>query len=168
VTEAPTFGQYLASRQGRLLQTAWLLTGDWHLAEDLVQTAMVKLWPRWDRICAGGDPDAYVRRTLFTTYASWWRRRWRAEVPTEVLPDRQPAPDAFADADLRQALAQLLPALPARQRAVLVLRYYEDLTETQVAEVLGVSVGTVKSQASKALARLRSSTDLRARVEDGR
>lgn len=130
-----------------------------------MQTAMVKAWPRWDRVCAGGDPDAYVRRTLFTTYASWWRRRWRAEVPTEVLPDGQPAPDAYADADLRQALAQLLPA---RQRAILVLRYYEDLTETQVAEALGVSVGTVNSQASKALARLRSATDLLVRMEDGR
>jgi RNA polymerase sigma-70 factor (sigma-E family) len=151
-----SFAGYLAGRQRALLRSAWLLTGDWPAAEDLVQTALIKVWPRWARICAGGDPDAYVRRVLFTTYASASRRRWRGEQPVPDLPDLPAGHDPEAAVDLRDALQRVLPLLPPGQRAVLVLRYYEDLSEAQTAAALGVSVGTVKSQAAKALARLRT------------
>jgi RNA polymerase sigma-70 factor (sigma-E family) len=170
--EWPTFGEYLAARESRLLRTAWLLTGDWQLAEDLVQTAMVRVWPRWDRVCAGGDPEAYVRTALVRTYCSWWRRRWRGEHPTAAVPDEVSDVDLgdgpFATVDLRDAIDRVLPLLPARQRAVLVLRFFEDLTEQQTADALGVTVGTVKSQANRALARLRGALVSRAVMEGER
>jgi RNA polymerase sigma-70 factor (sigma-E family) len=162
----PDFDEYLVLRQTALLRTAWLLTGDWQLAEDLVQTALVKVWPRWSRICSGGDPDAYVRRTLVTTFVSARRRKWRQEYPVGEPPDSAAVDDQLAAVDLRDALERVLPRLTARQRAVLVLRYYEDLTEDQTAAALGCSIGTVKSQSFKALARLREVLGDRARVED--
>ncbi len=148
--------EFVLARQDALLRTAWLLTGDWQQAEDLLQTSLARVWPRWERLERDGQPEAYLRRTMVNLYASWWRRKWRGEQPTEVLPDRPAGDDPYGDVDLRDALARLLPALPRRQRAVLVLRYYEDLSEEQTAEALGCSVGTVKSQASRALARLRA------------
>ncbi len=137
------------------------------LAEDLVQTTLERVWPHWQRVAGDRDPDAYVRRVMVNTYSSWWRRKWRGEQPTSDLPEITTADDDFARADLTDALRRLLPTLPPRQRAVLVLRYYEDLTETATADVLGCSVGTVKSQTSKALARLRLSNDPRV-TEAGR
>ena len=135
-----------------MLRTAFLLTRDMGHAEDLLQTALARAWRAWRRV--HGDPEPYVRRIMVNTYATWWRRKWRGEQPTDVLPDVVGAsPEAAVDE--RDWLWQALGRLPRRQRAVLVLRFYEDLTEAQVAVVLGVSVGTVKSQASKALARLR-------------
>jgi RNA polymerase sigma-70 factor (sigma-E family) len=146
-----SFEAFVAARSAALLRTAVLLTGDRHLAEDLVQTALARTWPRWSRLDT--NPEAYVRRTLVNTYASWWRRRWNGETPTDALPDR--AQPAGADADAAYDLRQALTGLPRRQRAVVVLRYFDDLTEAQVAAALGCSVGTVKSQTSKALAKLR-------------
>ncbi|WP_237404833.1 SigE family RNA polymerase sigma factor [Actinacidiphila reveromycinica] len=150
----PGFEEWVAARGPRLLRVAWLLTGDAHLAEDLLQTVLARTWPKWRRI-AGGNPEAYVRRALVHTHASWWRRRWRGEVPHSRVPERAADEDPYASVELEQTLGVAVRALPVRQRAVVVLRYFEDLTVTETAEVLGCSEGTVKSQASKALRSLR-------------
>ena len=152
------FADFVAGRGQALQRTAFLLTGDWALAEDLLQTALARAYPRWDRI-ARDDPEAYVRRILVNTWSSWWRRRWRGELPTEELPESA-APDAYAEADRRGAVRDALSRLPRKQRAVIVLRFHEDMSETQVASLLGISVGTVKSQAAKALAKLRADAAL--------
>jgi RNA polymerase sigma-70 factor (sigma-E family) len=150
------FGEFVAARSPALLRSAWLLTGDQALAEDLVQTALTKVWPRWDRINrTDGRVEAYVRKVMVTTYANWWRRKWRAEQPTARVPEHPASVDRYAEVDDRAEVRRALAVLPPRQRAVIVLRYYEDLTETQTAGLLGCSVGTVKSQTSKALAKLR-------------
>jgi RNA polymerase sigma-70 factor (sigma-E family) len=156
-TRADGFEGFVAARSGPLFGTALLLTGDRHLAEDLLQTSLAKAWVAWSRIT--GDPEAYVRRILVNTYVSMWRRRWNGETPTETLPDDATAegPEHAARHDLRLAVRRL----PKRQRAVVVLRYFEDLTEREVADLLGCSVGTVKSQASRALAKLAADTALR-------
>ena len=144
-----------------------MLTGDEQMAEDLVQTTLERVWPHWQRVARDRDPDAYVRKVMVNTYSSWWRRKWRGEQATADLPEITAADDDYARADLADALRRLMPTLTPRQRAVLVLRFYEDLTESATAEVLGCSVGTVKSQTSKALARLRLSNDPRV-TEAGR
>jgi RNA polymerase sigma-70 factor (sigma-E family) len=145
---------FVASRQAALRRAAWLLTGDEDLAEDLVQTALIKVWPRWAKISAAGAADAYVRRVLVTTYFSWWRRKWRSEVPGAV--PELAGVDQTDAVDLSHAVRAALLSLPRRQRVAVVLRYYEDLSEQQTAVALGCSVGTVKSQTSRALARLRT------------
>jgi len=150
------FGEFVAARSPALLRSAWLLTGDEALAEDLVQAALARVWPRWDRIHrSDSSAEAYVRRVMVTTYANWWRRRWRSEQPTADVPEQATPADSFAEADERAVVRRALAVLPPRQRAVIVLRYYADLTERQTAGLLGCSVGTVKSQTSKALSRLR-------------
>ncbi len=155
-TRPPTFEEFVSGRSSRLWRTAWLLTGDAHKAEDLLQTALLKAWRRWDEISRDGSVEGYVRRTLVTTYTDWWRRRWTGEVPTETLPDT--ASSHAADlAALRHDVASALAQLTRGQRAVVVLRYFDDLTEVQTAEALGCSVGTVKSQMSRAMTALRSS-----------
>lgn len=153
------FREFVAARQRALLRTAWLLTGDWAAAEDLVQTALMRAWPHWRRLSGQGDAERYVRRIVVNSFNSGWRRRWRGETPTLDLPHQQ-APDAFGAVDLQQSLAAAVLALPARQRAVVVLRFFDDLTEAQTADVMGVAVGTVKSQTSKALASLRANPAL--------
>lgn len=152
------FASFVGARGQALQRTAYLLTGDWALAEDLLQTALARSYPRWDRIVRD-DPEAYVRRVIVNTWSSWWRRKWRGETPSAQLPDRA-GTDVFDDADRRDALRTALTRLPTRQRAVVVLRFHEDMSEAQVASILGVSVGTVKSQASKALAKLREDVAL--------
>jgi RNA polymerase sigma-70 factor (sigma-E family) len=151
------FRDYVASRQRALLRTAWLLTGDWGRAEDLVQTALAKAWPHWSRVSRDGGADAYVHRVLVNTWRSGWRRRWSGEIPTGALPDAVVAPGST---ELRILLVDLVRSLPARQRAVIALRYLTDLPEASVAEAMGCSVGTVKSQTSKALASLRAHPQL--------
>lgn len=146
------FDEFVAARSSGLLRTAYLLTRDHALAEDLLQTALTKAWFAWPRL--EGRPEPYVRRILVNTYATWWRRRWNGEHPTEELPET-PVDHASDHADLGHDLWQAMGRLPRRQRAVVVLRYFEDLTEAETAHTLGVSVGTVKSQTSKALAKLR-------------
>jgi RNA polymerase sigma-70 factor (sigma-E family) len=146
------FEAYVAARGEALHRTAYLLTHDHALAEDLVQTALAKAWAAWDRI--EGEPEPYVKRVLVTTFASWWRRRWNGERPTESLPPVD-SPDHAEAVATRAGLVEALARLPRRMRAVVVLRYFEDLTEAQTADVLGISVGTVKSQTAKALAQLR-------------
>ncbi|MEN3309167.1 MAG: hypothetical protein V7603_5369 [Micromonosporaceae bacterium] len=160
------FEEFVAVRSGRLLRTAYLLTHDWSRAEDLLQTALARAWLAWSRIRA--NPDPYVRKIMVNTYASWWRRRWNSEDPTDRLPD-QFATDGYGVdpqtmIDERDALWRALRRLPKRQRAVIVLRYFEDLTEADIADALGCAVGTVKSQASKALAKLRVDPVLRAQA----
>jgi RNA polymerase sigma-70 factor (sigma-E family) len=157
VPGADGFDAFVAARGDALWRSAWLLTGDPQLAEDLVQTALGKCFTRYDKVGPDGF-EAYVRRVLFTTYVAWWRRRWNGERPTEVLPER---PSPAADPGVRHDLAVALAALPRGQRAVLVLRFFEDLTERETADLLGVSIGTVKSQASRGLKALRVSPALR-------
>jgi RNA polymerase sigma-70 factor (sigma-E family) len=152
------FDAFVAARSQALLRTSYLLTRDHGLAEDLLQTALSKAWFRWDRIEI--HPEPYVRRILVTTYASWRGRKWNGEHPTEVLPDRTDersgSTAAPADASVqRHDLATALDRLPRRQRAVVVLRFFEDLSVAETADLMGCSTGTVKSQLSKALAHLR-------------
>jgi len=153
--EVEGFAQFVEARQHALLQTAVLLTGDWALAEDLVQTALVRSWPRWERIRRRDDPEIYVRRVMVNTWATWVRRRWRHERPAAAVPDSRAPGDVAAEVAVRVAVRSALGSLPNRQRAVLVLRVFDDLSEAQVAQVLGCPVGTVKSTMARALARLR-------------
>ncbi|MET8148032.1 SigE family RNA polymerase sigma factor [Actinoplanes sp. NPDC049668] len=148
------FQGFVAARSGALLRTAYLLVGDRHGAEDLLQTALVKTFVKFGGIRDTGALEGYVRRTMATTATSWWRGRPFRERPVERLPDRLCA--AGPDVGLEQdAMWAHLGALPAKQRAVLVLRYYEGLAEAEIADVLGISRGTVKSHASRGLATLR-------------
>ncbi len=147
-TSQVDFDAFVAAASRRLLATAYLLTGDHGRAEDLLQTALAKTWLAWARV---ETPEPYVRRAMVNTYASWWRRRWRGERPTDDLPDQVYLEESSDQHDLWVALRRL----PRGQRAVLVLRFYEDLTEVETAQVLGCSVGTVKSQSAKGIAKLR-------------
>ncbi|HVA59089.1 MAG TPA: SigE family RNA polymerase sigma factor [Mycobacteriales bacterium] len=156
MSEPDGFRDFVAARSRSLLRTAWLLTGDWPTAEDLVQTALAKTWLRWGSIRRREDPAAYVRRAMVNTYSTWWRRRWTGEIPTAAPPEGRVRDDPFAAVDTRGSLLAALEQLPRRQRAVVVLRFYDDFTEAQVAAMLGCSVGTVKSQTAKALAKLRA------------
>lgn len=151
------FTEFVRARGAALHRTAYLFTGDWALAEDLLQTALTKAYPRWERIAAG-DPEAYVRAVVANTYATWWRRRWRGEVPHDDLPEH--GHDDWPAVDQRDALRAALARLPRKMRAVVVLRFHADLTEEAVARALGISIGTVKSQTAKALAKLRADTGL--------
>jgi RNA polymerase sigma-70 factor (sigma-E family) len=149
-----SFREYVGARTAQLSRVAYVLTGDFHLAEDLVQQTLLRVAERWQRVNAAGDPHAYVRRVLYNQYVSWWRRN-RLRLDLRAEPPDRPVHDAsgtvVASLMVRQALTRLTP----RQRAVLVLRYLEDLTEAQTADVLGCAVGTVKSQVRAALAKLR-------------
>jgi len=151
-----SFDRYVRDRSPALLRTAFLLTGDRHRAEDLVQTTLTKVLDRWDGIAARGDPHAYLRTVLLRTALGWRRRKWEGERPSSELPDRAEATDATATIDRRDRLRVALLGLPPRQRAAVVLRHYEDLSEADTAAVLGCSVGTVKSQTAKGLERLRA------------
>jgi RNA polymerase sigma-70 factor (sigma-E family) len=152
------FDAFVAARGRALWRSAWLLTGDHQLAEDLVQTALAKAWPKWRGIVHEGRFEAYVRRTLFTTYVAWWRRRWNGEHPTAAPPERAAR---AGDPELGQDLLAALAGLPRMQRAVVVCRWFEDLSEAETAERLGIAVGTVKSHGSRALASLRTSPRLK-------
>jgi len=152
VVEHPDFSEFVAVRSTPLLRTAYLLTGDWGAAEDLLQTALVRCWHRWDHITT--SPEAYVHATLVNTFVSSRRRRWIGEEPRSQLPEIAGS-DVTTGVMDRGSLWPALRRLPPRQRAVVVLRYYDDLSEAETAHLLGISTGTVKSQASKALAALR-------------
>ena len=154
LTRDEEFSAYLHARQPSLLRTAYLLTGDRHQAEDILQTALAKLYLSWDKIRDHGSLDGYVRRIMVNENNSLWRRAWkRREHASDTLPDR-PVVDEY-DEGTSSALWELVSSLPPKARAVVVLRYYEQLTEAETADVLGISVGTVKSQCSRALAALR-------------
>lgn len=146
-----SFRRFVVEHRRPLLRSAYLLTGDRGHAEDLVQTALLKTYRHWDRVSRGGDPRAYVQRVLVTTSTSWWRRLASTEQVIASVPDRAADPGWERDDELVRALREL----PPRMRAVVVLRFYEDLSEARTAEVLGCSTGTVKTQTSRAMARLR-------------
>lgn len=150
--DEPDFETYVAARRTALLRTAYLLTGDLHGAEDLLQVALAKILPHWRRIA--DRPEPYLRQVMSRESISRWRsRRWRettmSPFPDNAVTDSGPAPES------RLVLLRALAVLPARQRAVIVLRYYEDLTERETARLLGISVGTVKSHTRDALSSLR-------------
>jgi RNA polymerase sigma-70 factor (sigma-E family) len=144
------FTEFVAARGAALGRTAYLLTGDHHHAEDLLQTALVEAARRWERL---DEPEAYVRRTLYTRNISRWRRSRFREVELAEHHDEASAPH---DPSLRITLEQALARLTDRQRTVLVLRYFDDLTEVETARVLGISPGTVKSTNRQALSKLRA------------
>jgi RNA polymerase sigma-70 factor (sigma-E family) len=154
--EEDEFQRFVRSRWPRLMRTAYLLTGDRHLAEDLTQCAFAKAYRSWHRVQRSDSPDAYVRRILLSCDKDRFRKRRVPEHLTDMPPDVAAAQDDMARADQRALLAAALARLPRRQRAVVVLRYWEDLPEAEVAQTLGCSPGTVKSQAAKALSKLRS------------
>lgn len=145
------FAEFVRTRTAALWHVAYLMTGDRHHAEDLLQIALERAAVRWEKL---DQPEAYVRRLLYTQTVSWWRGRQRRV--REVLVDSPPEPaNAAGEPETRMVLAQALRRLTPKQRAVLVLRYYEDYTEEQTARELDVSIGTVKSQTRHALRRLR-------------
>ncbi|MEW1846235.1 SigE family RNA polymerase sigma factor [Nonomuraea angiospora] len=147
------FGAFVAARATTLLRVAYLACGDEAEAEDLLQTALERTYRNWDRV-RRDTVEPYVRRVIINTAISRARRRAILKIiPMRVPPERAAR---STDVDLRHVLMDALRALPPRQRAVVVLRYWEDLSETQTAEVLGCTLGTVKSQASKAMAKLRT------------
>jgi RNA polymerase sigma-70 factor (sigma-E family) len=148
------FGEFVAARGAALSRTAYLLTGDHHAAADLLQAALVATAVHWRRVVQGGNPEAYVRRAMVNQRTSWWRRNRRV-----VGADRLPEPvtgDESEQTAQRISLARVMATLPARQRAVIVLRFYEDYSVEQTARAMGCSAGTVKSQTHLALARLRA------------
>jgi len=151
------FTEFATARLGALSRIAYLLTGDHHAAEDLLQSALVIVASRWGRVAAADDPMAYVRKVLYHELVSMWRRsrHLRSELTTDHPPERRVPRDEAADTVRRLVIEQALAKLPPRQRAVIVLRYFEDLSEVDAAAVRGCSVGTVKSQAHHALANLR-------------
>jgi RNA polymerase sigma-70 factor (sigma-E family) len=154
------FAEFATGNARRLRHIARLLTGDEHRAEDLLQIALARTYRRWDRISRSDDPLSYVRRVLVNAHTDWWRRRWRHELPTERIPDSAAGGDLAGDQANRDELLRALATLTARERAVVVLRYYADLPEVEVARTLGVATGTVKSTAARALGKLRVSPEL--------
>ncbi|MFI7705694.1 SigE family RNA polymerase sigma factor [Nonomuraea sp. NPDC049480] len=147
------FREFVLARQQALMRTAYLLMGDAHLAEDLLQSVLTKVVGHWPKLSRDGNPEAYTRKALVNQYISW-RRRPRPELPSADPPERSASYDE-ATLD-RIVLRQALAKLTRKQRAVIVLRFWEDLTEAQTAEALGCSIGNVKSQTHHALARLRA------------
>ena len=155
--EPAGFRDFVLARSPALLRTAWMLTGNATAAEDLLQTALARTWPHWRRI-EGGQPEAYVRTVMVRTNASWRARRWTGETPTADVPDTATVAGSGEETriDERLALLAALAALPLRQRQAVVLRYFDDLSIEAVAEIMGSSPGTVKSQSAKGLAKLRA------------
>ena len=151
------FRDFVTTRWSALLRTAYLLTGDRDRAEDVVQGALVRAHRHWPGIQRSGTAEAYVRKTMVNLNTDWWRRLGSRERRVESVPDRGLEADTYAAFELHDELWSAVRQLPTRMRAALVLRYFEDLSEAETAAVLGCSVGSVKSQCSRGLARLRQS-----------
>jgi len=151
------FTAFVRSRGEHHLRMATLLTGNPDAAEDLVQASLLKLYRAWSRIDTSGDPDAYLRRIIVNTRRSWWRARWRQETPVPEVPEAAAGEDAAERHAVGTMVRQALSRLPRQQRAVLILRYCEDLPEAEVAALLGCSAGTVKTHAHRGLRALRES-----------
>ncbi|WP_433346824.1 SigE family RNA polymerase sigma factor [Microtetraspora malaysiensis] len=149
------FREFVAARGLALSRMAYLVTGDHGLAEDLVQEALVKVAARWRKLTKKGDPEPYVRKVMINQLRTWRRPRRLTFVPTADLPESSPSTDESEQAELKVALAQALSVLAPKQRIVLYLRFYEDLSERAVAAELGCSIGTVKRHTHDALKRLR-------------
>ncbi|MFF0654730.1 SigE family RNA polymerase sigma factor [Micromonospora tulbaghiae] len=162
-----TFEEYAFARTSALVRLARLLTGDEHRAEDLVQDVLARAYARWARISRTDRPDAYVRRMLVNAHHSWWRRRSSQEISVAVVDDRPDATDEAAGVTERDVLWRLVCALPMRQRTVIVLRYYEDLDDAMIAEILDCSTGTVRTHAKRALTALRKRQEASASVRTG-
>jgi RNA polymerase sigma-70 factor (sigma-E family) len=154
--ERTAFTEFATARAAALHRAAYLMVGDPQLAQDLVQEALTKTYVAWPRLRDPHNAEAYCRKAITTTAISWFRRKaWNNERPTEVLPEQEMGGLDATIAD-RDRVWRALRSLPPRQRAALVLRYFDDLTETQTAEAMGCAVGTVKSQVSAGLAKLRA------------
>lgn len=150
------FSEFVAARSGALFRTAYLMVGDHQHAQDLVQEALTKTYVAWPRLRDVSKAEPYARRAIVTTAISWKRRKgWYGERPADVIPDRSTGTSEADGVELRDVLWRELLALAPRQRAALVLRFYEDLSEAQTAEAMGCAPGTVKSQVSAGLKRLR-------------
>ena len=167
VGDRMAFGEYVRSRSHALLRAAQSMTGNRADAEDLVQATLVKAYQSWDRIDDPAALDTYVRRVMANTHISGWRRRRVDEYPTDELPDSVPAEDSTKDSDLHDVVQRAIDRLPRQMRAAVMLRYYDDLTEPEVAAALGVSVGTVKSTVARAVAKLRNDAELGADAQPG-
>lgn len=150
-----TFEEFVASRLGALLRYATVVSCDPHLAEDVVQDVLLRAHGRWARIGAMASPEGYVRRMVLNEFLSWRRRRRPTAVDPEALEAVAPPSGPGSDVEERDAVLRLLAGLPPRQRAVIALRYYEDLSDDQIADLMGCRAVTVRSQASRALATLR-------------
>jgi RNA polymerase sigma-70 factor (sigma-E family) len=152
--EATAFTEFMSARSASLFRTAYLIVGDHQLAQDLLQESLIKTYIAWPRLRDVSKAEAYTRKTIVTTAISWRRRRSFHERPTDPLPDTA-VPDPGETVTTHASMVAQLRTLPPRQRAAIVLRYYEDLSEAQTADVMGCSVGAVKSQVSTGLGRLR-------------
>jgi RNA polymerase sigma-70 factor (sigma-E family) len=152
--DADAFAEFVAARSGSLFRTAYLVLGDYQLAQDLVQEALIKTFSVWPRLRDVPRAEAYVRRIIVTTSISWRRRRWFHERPTAVFPDMA-APEQTDRLGMREGLWSELLLLPPRQRAAVVLRFCEDLSEVRTAELMGCSIGSVKKHTSLGVAKLR-------------
>jgi RNA polymerase sigma-70 factor (sigma-E family) len=142
------------------LRAAQAMTGNRTDAEDLLQATLVKAYQSWDRIDDPAALDTYVRRVMVNTHISGWRRRRVDEYPTDEIPDSAAAEDATRDADLHDVVQRAIDRLPRQMRAAVMLRFYDDMTEPEVAAALGISVGTVKSTVARAVAKLRKDAEL--------
>ncbi|MET8287248.1 MULTISPECIES: SigE family RNA polymerase sigma factor [Streptomyces] len=154
------FRRFMTGHWPRLMRTAFLLTGERHAAEDLAQSTMERVYAAWRRVGSADDPEAYVRRVMINTHARRHRRKLReflaSRDDSDLVDEVADIDDRMAQVDDRRALLEALGHLPARQREAVVLRYWADLTETQTAEAMGCSVGTVKSNAAKGITKLRA------------
>jgi RNA polymerase sigma-70 factor (sigma-E family) len=157
------FTEFVVGCQARMVRLAELLTGDRGRAEDLAQDGFAKAYAAWGRI-RNGDPAAYVRRCIINANTDWWRRRTRLEQPAQQVPEGCDQTDLAAATVARDLVLRALSKLTSRERAVLTLRYYLDLSEIQIAQELGISPGTVKSAAARALVELRADAELRSEV----
>ncbi|NJP98884.1 SigE family RNA polymerase sigma factor [Nonomuraea sp. FMUSA5-5] len=150
------FHEFVRTRQQSLMRTAYLLTGNPHLAEDLLQTVLTRVASHWTKLAKGGNPEAYARKALVNQAISW-RRRKQVELPGAELPETAEPGQPHDEATVRRlTLRHALAKLTSKQRAVIVLRFYEDRSELETAQLMGISVGTVKSQTSYALSKLRA------------
>jgi RNA polymerase sigma-70 factor (sigma-E family) len=166
VGERVAFGEYVRARSGALLRAAQAMTANRADAEDLLQATLFKAYQSWDKISDPAALDTYVRRVMVNTHISGWRRRRLDEYPTDEIPD-SPSADATGDSDLHDVVQRAVDRLPRQMRAAVMLRFYDDMTEPEVAAALGVSVGTVKSTVARAVAKLRKDAELGADAELG-
>jgi RNA polymerase sigma-70 factor (sigma-E family) len=160
------FGAFVSRSSRELQRAAWLMCGNWHSAQDLVQSALLATWPHWSQIRRDDAPQVYVYRVMVTTHLRETKRRWRGEIPSAELPETNELyPQQYSE--VRDALRRALAKLPAQQRTVVVLRYFVDLSEADVAAALGCSVGAVKSHAHRAVHTLRESPALAGYFHEG-
>ncbi|MFJ8471312.1 SigE family RNA polymerase sigma factor [Kitasatospora sp. NPDC094011] len=168
-TRDEEFQAFIVTAWPRLLRTAFLLAGEQYAAEDLVQSAAEKACAAWSKVCRADDPYAYVRRILVNQHARRWRRR-PPELLVDAVPDAAGPEDGYTRSDQRGALLAALATLPPRQREAVVLRYWEDLSDSQTAAAMGCSTGAVRSHAAKGIGRLRqvpALVELKDRTEVG-